>query len=412
MLAGEHLMRICYAALYYDSDHADDPPAAALDRVPLLRHLPRALAARGHQVTLVHLYPRSSSFAEDGVSYRFVRPPRWARWTAAAAHRLAGIERARGEPATSAIREIFSWRPDVVHLFGTNLTLNSRLLFQAAAGAATPVVVAHHGGDPPSDRLRRAVLSYSLSRAAALLFTTADHARPWLKRRLIDPNNTPISEVMEVSTSFRHRDREQARAETEMTGDPVFVWAGRLEPVKDPLTALRGFDRIRAAWSGARLYLYYLTEHLMPEIRAFLDSRPGLADHLCFRGRVPHDAMEAVFNSADLLVQASRPLSPGHIAEYSGYVPLEAMACGVAPVLSDIPSFRIMTDEGRVGVLFPSGDDAALASGVLALTPRQISDLGNAARHRFEREFSFSAIARTLEAVYERALRRSPVALQ
>jgi glycosyltransferase involved in cell wall biosynthesis len=188
-----------------------------------------------------------------------------------------------------------------------------------------------------------------------------------------------------------------------MWGDPVFLWAGRLEAIKDPLTALRGFDLIRRSWPGARLYLHYLTDTLLPELRAFVDDRPGLAERVDFRGRAPHDAMEAVYNSADFLLQASRPRMPGGIAEYSGYVPLEAMACGVVPVLSDVPSFRLMTDGGRAGVLFPCGDAAALAQRVLALGPQAIARLGRSARSRFDAEFSFSAMAGKLESVYRRA---------
>lgn len=406
MLGTDGTVRICYASLYYDPHHIGDPPARTLDRLLMLRHLPRAMADRGHEVSVVHLSPLASSFDDQGISHEFVPSPWWARATAAATHRLAGVERARSEPATSAIRRILAGRPDVIHLFGTNLTLNAWLLFRAAAGTATPVVVAHHGGNPPTGRLRRRLLGWALSRAAGLLFTTTDHARPYLEAGIIDPSTPPIAEVMEVSSHFSPSDRQQARAETEMWGDPVFLWAGRLEPIKDPLTALRGFDRIRASWPGARLYLHYLTDLLLPDVRAFVDSRPGLADRLRFRGRVAHSAMEAVFNSADFLLQASRPLTPGGVAEFSGYVPLEAMACGVVPVLSDIPSFRVMTAGGRCGVLFPCGDDAALARGVLALTSAEVARLGRAARDRFEREFSFPAMAGKLERVYLRAVGR------
>ncbi len=117
--------------------------------------------------------------------------------------------------------------------------------------------------------------------------------------------------------------------------------------------------------------------------------------------------MESVFNSADFLLQASRPTTPGGIVEFSGYVPLEAMACGVIPVVSDIPSFRVMTDGGRVGLLFPCGDHTELARSVLSLTPSDIARLGPAARDHFEQELSFQAMARKLEAVYLQARNRS-----
>jgi glycosyltransferase involved in cell wall biosynthesis len=187
-----------------------------------------------------------------------------------------------------------------------------------------------------------------------------------------------------------------------MFGDPVFVWAGRLDPVKDPLTALRGFDRIRTAWTGAELYLYFLSDTLLPELRAFVASRPGLAGHLHFRGRVDHDQMEAVFSSADLLLQSSRSI--GWITEYSGFVPLEAMACGVIPVLTDLPAFRAMTADGRYGVLFEAGDDVGLARNVIGLDREKFSARRAVVRAHFERELSFRALADRLEEVYEASI--------
>jgi glycosyltransferase involved in cell wall biosynthesis len=407
MLVADNTVRICFALLYYDSAHSTNPPARSLDRELMLRHLPRAMEERGHRVSVVHLYPRWSNFDEHGVGYQFVPSSWWAQTTAAAAHRLAGIERARAEPATRAIRCILDSQPDVIHLFGTNLTLNTWLLFRTCSKTDRTIVVADHGGDPPAGRLGRALLGYGLSRAAGLLFTTVEHARPFIEAGLINDKCAPISELMEVSTTFRRLDRDQARNVTEMGGDPVFLWAGRLEPVKDPVTALRGFERIHGRWPGAQLYLYYLTDHLLPELRAFIHSRPQLTDCVHFRGSAPHRHMESVFNSADFLLQSSRPTGSGNIVETSGYVPLEAMACGVIPVLSEIPSFRVMTAEGRFGVLFPCGDDEALARGVLALSRDEIGRLGRSAQDHFEREFSFPAMARKLELVYRQASRRS-----
>ena len=107
--------------------------------------------------------------------------------------------------------------------------------------------------------------------------------------------------------------------------------------------------------------------------------------------------MEAVFNSADFLLQASR-------REYSGYAVLEAMACGVIPVVTDIPSFRRMTDDGRYGILFPPGDADALARQVLAFDPAAIPPFSAAVQHHFEQSFSYEALAARLSAIYRQVL--------
>lgn len=394
-------MRVCFGLFHYDAVDAGLRPEQFLLRRLPLRHLPQELASRGHEVLVVHQSPSHGSFVEDQVEYRLVRSPRWSRAIATLSAPALRREPAWLEAATSAARTIRHFKPDVVHYFGLTLTLNLALVELALGRRGPPIVVSYHGGWPPANPLLRRIQGVTLNRASRLLFTARELARPFVEAGFLSAGDPRIAEVMEVSTSFRAQDRAAARAVTGMTGDPVVVWAGRLDPVKDPLTALRGFDRIRTAWTGAHLYLYYLTDRLLPELRAFVASRPGLADHLHFRGRVDHDQMEAVFSSADLLLQSSRSVIPGRMVEYSGFVPLEAMACGVVPVLTDLPSFRAMTADGRYGVLFQAGDEAGLAGSVLALGRERLPALQAEVVAHFERHLSFRALAERLEAVYE-----------
>ena len=78
--------------------------------------------------------------------------------------------------------------------------------------------------------------------------------------------------------------------------------------------------------------------------------------------------MEIILNSADFLLQASHE-------EFGGYALLEAMVCGTIPVVSDIAPFRVITENGRYGVLFPRGNYLALAEKVLAIHRNDIPDL-------------------------------------
>ena len=50
----------------------------------------------------------------------------------------------------------------------------------------------------------------------------------------------------------------------------------------------------------------------------------------------------------------------GSHREGSGYSLIEALACGLPPVVTDIPSFRSLTAAGAVGALWPCGDARAL----------------------------------------------------
>jgi glycosyltransferase involved in cell wall biosynthesis len=167
------------------------------------------------------------------------------------------------------------------------------------------------------------------------------------------------------------------------------------------LTVLRGFARIRAHWPDARLTMVYLRADMLDQVKELIEGDPRLRGAVHLRGTVPHGQMEAIYNSADLLLQ-------GSLREWSGLAVLEAMACGVVPVVTDIPSFRLMTDQGRYGRLFPPGDPAALAAQALSVDLAELPRLSAEIRDHFDRCLSFPALARQLQAIYADVLRTQP----
>ncbi len=387
-------MRICYAVLHYDRAHCE--PRSYLARTPIHREIPREMARLGHEVEVVHLFPVNADFAEDGVHYRFVASGPVERSLSNGIGALLRRDPALYEPALRAVRIIQGLKPDLIHFHSVNLQWNLWLLLQLLARDCPPVVLHFHGGYPARNRLARAAQRWGLQRAARLLFTTRAHAEPFVKAGILDGMDR-VEELMETSSSFEVQSRPEARRETGMVGNPVFLWAGRLHPIKDPLTALRGFERILSAWPEARLYLQYLSDEMLAEMGTFVAQRPAMASCVHFRGRAPFERMQAIYNSADFLLQGSR-------REFSGCAVLEAMACGVIPVVTDIPSFRAMTEGGKHGLLFPVGDDQALARGVLSVDRAAIPERSGEIRAHFERALGFPALARRLDGIYRSAL--------
>jgi glycosyltransferase involved in cell wall biosynthesis len=200
---------------------------------------------------------------------------------------------------------------------------------------------------------------------------------------------------MEVSSGFTLQPRDPSRQRTGMHGSPVFAWNGRLHPIKDPLTALKGFSRIRRQWPQSRLYMIFLTDELRRSVDDVIAADPDLRDSVELRGCLPYAAVEDFLNSADFLL-----LSSVHEGG-STYAVLEGMSCGLIPVLTDIPSFRAMTDGGKHGLLFPVGDHVALAERVLASDRRGIAAKSREVRDYFVRSLSYDTIA----AIYEDAFR-------
>jgi len=82
------------------------------------------------------------------------------------------------------------------------------------------------------------------------------------------------------------------------------------------------------------------------------------------------------------------------------------MASGAAVAASDIPAFRALLDNGRLGALFTPGDSTAAAraiNGLLDDTPRRerLSAAAALDVHRYD----WSALAPEIEAVYEKVVR-------
>jgi glycosyltransferase involved in cell wall biosynthesis len=386
-------VKICFVAPYYDVRRATPDHGAYLQQFAIHAELPRAVAAQGHTVDVVYHYPFAGMLERDGVRHWFEPPGLGARQIGRLARRF-GREAALFIPAIQAARRVRRLAPDIVHAHGLVLTWNLFWLRMFGARAA-PLVLHYHGGYPATQPLARLVQRANLKACALSLFTTTTHAEPFVQAGMLRP--AQIAELIETSSHFGMLPQHTARQITGMVGHPVILSAGRLDPIKDPFTMLRGFEQVAAVWPEARLYLFYLTNDLEPQMRAWLAERPALAERVIFRGCAPLAEMEAIYSSADFVVQAS-------LREFSGCAILEAMSCGAIPILSDIPSFRRMTNAGMIGRLFPIGESAALAQALLSYPRETLYHERYRIRAWFEQALSFPAMAAQLERIYRQVI--------
>jgi glycosyltransferase involved in cell wall biosynthesis len=188
--------------------------------------------------------------------------------------------------------------------------------------------------------------------------------------------------------------RDDARRQSGVDGSPALLWVGRLNGNKDPLTVLRGVAAFFEACPAARLTMVYASAELEPDVRRVIAAAPALAARVRLAGRVPREDMPAYFSAADIFVLGSH-------REGSGYAAIEALACGALPVLTDIPSFRALTGDGTVGMLWNRGDAESLARTLALAAPRISADTREACRTLFDRRFSWPAIGRRAMAIYE-----------
>lgn len=128
-------------------------------------------------------------------------------------------------------------------------------------------------------------------------------------------------------------------------------------------------------------------------IRQILE-RGGVLERVHFGGQISQSDLPRWYHMADLYV------SPSHI-DGSSVSLMEALACGLPCLVSDIPANREWVTEGVNGWLFPDGNDGALAGKIAQAMQRRkdLVEIGRAARLTAEARADWKKnAARLLEA--------------
>ena len=382
-------MHICIINPYYDA--VAETTLEVTGRYRHVEAIASALSRRGHQVTVIQAFGGNKTEHRNGVQFCYALTPQ--RSPSQLSGGIMGTDLLFPPNLKSIIDTLEEVQPDAVHMNGITLLQPLAAIGRWCASKRRPLTVSHHGGSPSRLPWVRTAHRKALSQCRAAFFTTEQHAEEWISSGLL--RRDQLRTCMEVSSTFAPADRVSARTKTNIHGNPVFVWNAGLHKRKDPLTALRGFSLIRKQWIEARLYMIYVSNEMEPELRKAIADDPCLRSGVEMRGFIPPPSVEDFLNSADFIVQSS-------LSEFSGYSILEAMACGVIPVVTDIPSFRAMTNSGRFGILFPRGDYESMARDVSKIDLAKIALFSQAVRAHFVQSLSYEALAKT----YERSLTR------
>ena len=339
-----------------------------------------ALHRKGAETTVISRFNKDTSFEKNGVRYHFINDhigPSFRGW------RLPLM----------FLKKIKELNADVIHLHNFTLSLQT-LLLRWMLPAKTAIIVQHHGGIAPGTKRRR-IHNFLNTVADGFFFTTEDQGREWfLKKKPF----RKILPVMEGATFFNYEERDAARPDqfidrvetrkmSGLSGDPVFLWVGRLDNNKDPLTILDGFEIWAEKHRGASLYMSYGDGKLSGEVTGKIDASSILRGRVHLLGKIDHEKIEQYYNSADYFVLGSH-------YEGSGYALGEALRCGCIPIVTDIPSFRMMTNGGKLGALWEPGNTTSFIEAIYAATKKPIREEANACINFYKSNLSFDAIAK------------------
>ena len=361
--------------------------------------LARRLAARGHEIKLVHHLADPRVLPED-VRGRQEFPFETIPWIR---HMGLGLRKSR------AMAELAGWA-DLVHV-------------QKALGhAALPSAVAAFWNRIP--------LHYDWDDWEAQIYADAVGSRDahWRRIHRFEVGLAKIADTVSVASAAL---RDQATAlgvrDEDLFDAPVGADLERFRAGGDgeALRAELGLDGPIALYLGqlagahaaplfldaAALVLQRVPDagfvvvgggRTLAEVRAHA-ARLGIAQRVRFTGAVPHAAVADYLDVADVAVatlpntEQAATKSPLKIVEY--------MAAGKAIVASRVGEAVRFLDDGRVGRLVPPGDADALADGIegLLADPYLRDELGVGAREHLRDRFTWDHTADRIERAWERA---------
>jgi glycosyltransferase involved in cell wall biosynthesis len=355
-------------------------PAQLLQAWPTLADVAEAASRSGIRVSVVQASTHTEHLERQGIRYDF----------------LPFGEGQGASAQTAALGELLrSLAPDVIHVHGLGFPRDVLSLAPLVPGV--PIILQDHANRPP--RIwRRALWRREMSAAAGIAFCALEQAVPFADAGLVHPD-TPLYEIPESTSLFAPGDRQEARRTTDLQGDPAVLWVGHLNANKDPLAVLEGVSGAARGLPRLQLYCCFGVAPLLREVQGRIATDPGLRGKVHLLGRVPHERIEQLMRAADLFVLGSHQ-------EGSGYSLIEALACGLPPVVTDIPSFRSLTGAGAVGMLWPCGDSRALCDALRSVAAHADSAMRAAVRAHFDRELSSAALGMKLAAMYGNVLER------
>ncbi|HET6757191.1 MAG TPA: TIGR03088 family PEP-CTERM/XrtA system glycosyltransferase [Burkholderiales bacterium] len=202
---------------------------------------------------------------------------------------------------------------------------------------------------------------------------------------------------------FRPRSLNATAPPVHGFNDPGWVvigTVGRMKEVKDPLTLVRAFiwSLKKIPEARQRLRLVIIGDGPLLEPARALLAKEGF-DDLAWLPGARHDVHQ-ILPDLDVFVLPS-------LAEGVSNTILEAMACGLPVIATDVGGNPELVQDGVTGRLIPRRDLGALsqAIGFYLAHPAERLEQGRAARRVVENHFSLGAMVGGYANVYERLMR-------
>lgn len=250
-------------------------------------------------------------------------------------------------------------------------------------------IVLQHQGETPFGK-KKIFQQWADRFVDGYIFTSLGNASEWIDKKVIK-DQKKCFEIIPSSTEFTRQEKDTSKQRTGMTGPVNFLWVGRLNENKDPITVLKGFEQYFIDHPSHKLYMIYGEEDLLPTIKKMMKESPILGDRVELIGKVVHPQLECWYSAADYFVSGSH-------REGGSYALTEAMACGCIPVVTAIPPAQRVI--GSTGYSYSVGDSKSLYEVLSGLDHERRNELSANVLHHFRQHHSARSIADKIYELY------------
>ncbi len=360
-------MRIVYVNYYYSPQF--NQPEIWLNRIEPFIGVAEELA-KTNNVICVEQISYQGQLHYNGVDYKFFDPKKTKTLFPLKLNLL--------------IKKIL---PAVVIIHGTVFPLQSMLL-RLCLGKHVTIIIQNHA-ENAFKGWRKKMQYIADFFVDAYFFPAKEMSLNWVKNGNIC-STKKVHTILEGSSYFKILDRQTAITKTNVSEQPIYLWVGRLDANKNPVLVVKAFIQFLKIYPLAKLYLIYYTNDLLDDIQALLNANDVCKTQIILVGKLPHNEMQYWFNSADFIVSSS-------FKEGTSIVLAEATSCGCIPILTAIPPYKVMTNNGYCGLLYEAGNEDALLAALIKSTQINITEERQKVLVQFDKNLSFKAIAASIE---------------
>lgn len=190
------------------------------------------------------------------------------------------------------------------------------------------------------------------------------------------------------------------------TEEKIILQLGRMVPRKGVDNVVRALGNLKSSGNPIRLVVVggetdAPDAALCPEIARLqkIASEEGVLDAITFVGRKDRNVLKYYYSAADIFIT-----TPWY--EPFGITPLEAMACGIPVIGSNVGGIKSSVVNGRTGYLVPPNNPKALARKIKQLisSPILLNSMKFNAIKRVNSLFTWANVAKMVDAAYGKVI--------